>query len=81
MIPFFKPSISLDEQIALLQLRGLSIKEPERAKHYLEVISFFRLSAYMRPFQKLHDEEHLFNEGSEFKQVVALYAFDRELRL
>ncbi|MBA6408959.1 Abi family protein [Pseudoalteromonas sp. 5Ae-yellow] len=81
MIPFFKPSISLDEQIALLQQRGLSIKEPERAKHYLEVISFFRLSAYMRPFQKLHHEEHPFNEGSEFKQVVALYAFDRELRL
>jgi len=81
VIPFSKPSIGLEEQMSLLQQRGLTIKEPERAKHYLEVISFFRLSAYMRPFQKLNDNEHQFHDGSEFKQVVALYAFDRELRL
>ncbi len=81
MIPFVKPSISVDEQVALLQGRGLSIQDPQRAKSYLEVISFFRLSAYMRPFQIAFDENHTFKENAEFKQVVALYAFDRELRL
>jgi abortive infection bacteriophage resistance protein len=81
MNPFSKPSISIEEQLALLQQRGLTIKEPDRAKHYMEVISFFRLSAYMRPFQKLNDHNHRFNPNSEFKQIVALYAFDRELRL
>lgn len=81
MNSFAKPSISVDEQIALLQNRGLNIQEPQRAKNYLEVISFFRLSAYMRPFQLLNNKKHTFKENAEFKQVVALYAFDRELRL
>ncbi len=81
MIPFTKPSISVDEQITLLQKRGLSIQDPERAKCYLEVISFFRLSAYMRPLQIPHDDNHTFQQGAKFQQVVALYAFDRELRL
>lgn len=81
MISFSKPSISVEQQLSLLQQRGLTIRDPERAKSYLEVISFFRLSAYMRPFQKPFDEKHSFKNGVEFKQVVALYAFDRELRL
>lgn len=81
MISFSKPSIDVDDQIALLQSRGLNIQDPQRAKNYLQVISFFRLSAYMRPFQLPLDEHHAFKEHAEFKQVVALYAFDRELRL
>lgn len=81
---FNKPAINVTEQINLLQERGLNIFEPERAEKYLEVISFFRLSAYMRPFQKNLEQqefEHQFKENSEFKQITSLYAFDRELRL
>ena len=81
MISFAKPSISVDEQITLLKNRGLNIQDPQRAKSYLEVISFFRLSPYMRPFQLSNDEKHIFKSNAEFKDVVALYAFDRELRL
>ncbi len=84
MSQFDKPAINVTEQIQLLQARGLNIQAPERAKKYLEVISFFRLSAYMRPFQRTvaqQEFDHQFKEGVEFKQVVDLYAFDRELRL
>lgn len=81
MATFTKTAKTLDEQIALLQERGLTIREPERAKRYLEVISFFRLSSYMRPFQVPNDQTHQFKADAEFKSVVDLYAFDRELRL
>lgn len=81
MSEFIKPAKTVDEQIALLQQRGLTIREPERAKRYLEVISFFRLSTYMRPFQVPQDNTHKFKVGTEFKSIVDLYAFDRELRL
>ena len=81
MKTFSKLANNLDEQITLLQKRGLTILDPERAKHYLEVISFFRLSSYMRPFQIPSDKDHTFKPETEFKSVVNLYAFDRELRL
>ncbi len=81
MNPFSKPSISVNEQVTLLQSRGLNIQDTERAKRYLEVISFFRLSAYMRPFQLAHDDQHTFKDNAKFREIVALYAFDRELRL
>jgi abortive infection bacteriophage resistance protein len=84
MTQFTKPAINVDQQIELLLSRSLQIQSPERAKKYLEVISFFRLSAYMRPFQSPIAEqsvEHQFKDQVEFKQVVDLYAFDRELRL
>ncbi len=84
MNQFNKAAVSTTEQIGILQHRGLAIQNPERAERYLEVISYFRLSAYMRPFQKHINEqvvEHQFKDGTEFKQIVDLYAFDRELRL
>lgn len=81
MSTFNKPAINVDQQLTKLQQRGLSVKQPERAKRFLEVVSFFRLSIYMRPFQIVGNNNHLFKPGSEFKQVADLYAFDRELRL
>ncbi len=84
MREFRKPAINVTQQIELLQRRGLTIQSPERAEKYLEVISFFRLSAYMRPFQRSEAQqefEHQFKENAEFKKIVDLYAFDRELRL
>jgi abortive infection bacteriophage resistance protein len=84
MTQFTKPAINVDQQIELLLSRSLQIQSPARSKKYLEVISFFRLSAYMRPFQRPIAEqsvEHQFKDQVEFKQIVDLYAFDRELRL
>ena len=84
MTQFYKPAIDVTEQLELLKKRGLNIHSLERAERYLEVISFFRLSAYMRPFQKTtvqQEFEHQFKDGVQFKQIVELYSFDRELRL
>ena len=81
MTTFNKPAITVEQQLAILQQRGLSVKQPKRAKRFLEVVSFFRLSIYMRPFQIPGNNDHLFKPGTEFKQIIDLYAFDRELRL
>ncbi|MGL6175878.1 MAG: Abi family protein, partial [Vibrionaceae bacterium] len=76
-----KTSLSLDQQLALLAERGLVFDDEARARHYLTNISYFRLSAYTRPFYLSGQAEHQFISGTRFEQVLELYVFDRELRL
>lgn len=81
MSTFNKPAKNVEQQLEILKQRGLSVRQPARAMRFLEVVSFFRLSIYMRPFQIPGDKEHRFKPNSEFKDIINLYAFDRELRL
>lgn len=81
MTQFNKPSRTLDEQLALLVERGLGVPDLDHARHGLAHISYFRLSAYMRPFYVPHEVEHRFRAGTGFDDVLMLYVFDRELRL
>jgi abortive infection bacteriophage resistance protein len=77
---FTKPAFTIEEQIAQLEARGLIIKPEDNAVHYLSHISYYRLGEYWYSMQ--HDkEEHLFKENSRFGDVIALYNFDRELRI
>lgn len=78
---FIKPPLKIHDQIALLEARGMSIPDKARAEHYLSNISYYRLRAYMMPFQSPNDPEHNFREGTTFDKVLDLYVFDRELRL
>lgn len=81
MSNFHKAAHSVEEQIATLQERGLVIDDQCRARHYLNNISYFRLSAYTRPFYQPGLQEHRFLAGTHFDDVLRLYVFDRELRL
>ncbi len=81
MKPFTKPAITVAEQVALLKARGLSIRDEARAAHFLEAVSFFRLTPYMRPFQVAGNADHVFLSGTGFRQLSQLYDFDRRLRL
>lgn len=78
---YSKPSISLEQQVELLQKRGLKINDPEKARHYLSNISYYRLRAYTYPFQVDQDTDHLFNGEVTFEEIIQLYVFDRHLRL
>ncbi|WP_241001518.1 hypothetical protein [Pseudomonas viridiflava] len=53
MRPFEKPALSVEQQLELLKQRGLHVANDDRAMRFLEVVTLFRLSPYMRPFQKL----------------------------
>jgi abortive infection bacteriophage resistance protein len=79
MIIFNKPAISPNEQLCLLEQRGLVIQDRTRALAFLKAVSYFRLTLYMRPFQT--DSSHQFKPGTGFRQLAELYEFDRRLRL
>tara|TARA_R110001606_G_scaffold361754_3_gene514950 strand:+ start:3352 stop:4347 length:996 start_codon:yes stop_codon:yes gene_type:complete len=81
MRKFDKPVIDVEQQIKILKDRGLAIQGTEKAKLFLHAVSFFRLSAYMRPYQVNHDPLHRFNSATTFKQITQTYEFDRKLRL
>lgn len=78
---FDKPPLSIDAQIALLVRRGLHIAAGDNAAHHLAHISYYRLAGYWWPMYTAAKTDHLFKPDSRFSDVIALYNFDRELRL
>ena len=81
---YLKPSLTIEQQIALLEERGLSIPDHGRASRHLSNISYYRLSAYMLPFREIGtDGKHLdkFVEGASWDDVYSLYKFDRKFRI
>lgn len=77
---YAKTAISIKEQIAQLRARGLSITDVTQAEHFLTHISYYRLEGYWWPMQA-DKITHVFKPNSRFDDVIALYNFDRELRL
>lgn len=72
-----KQALSFPDQLALLQQRGLHVADPARAQHWLQRVSYYRLSAYFLPFK----DAEAFRPGTEFDDIAGLYIFDRKLRL
>ena len=82
MSVYDKPALTIDEQIDLLIQRGLRVGDREEARHFLRHINYYRLRAYWLPFEKTsNDTAHEFREGADFSTIIAIYDFDRELRL
>ncbi len=78
-IAYTKPVLSYPEQVSLLKKRGLIIPDDDFAEHTLSHVNYYRLSAYMFPF--LEDKpNHIFKNGTEFQNILDLYAFDKGLR-
>ena len=74
---------SLDEQLEILVNRGIGIEDEPSAKAALQRYGYYRISGYFYPFRKLDGDTILddFEEGTEFSNIIALYEFDRNLRL
>lgn len=76
---------SYDEQIDILCSRGMIIDDREYAKEILSRIGYYRLSGYSYPFRAFDSEDATrldnFVQNTYFTDVVALYEFDRKLRL
>jgi len=77
---FNKPATTFEEQIDLLESRGVIIPDKKAATHYLSHINYYRLGAYWLPFESDH-HSHQFQAGVTFDHILNLYVFDRELRL
>lgn len=71
-----KPFKTIEEQLAILENRGLLIEDRESAKKFLANLNYYRLSAYTLTLRK---NDH-FYENVHFSDVMQIYNFDMELR-
>lgn len=79
---FKKPVLSLDEQVALLISRGMTVKNEESAMSFLRDVNYYRFSGYAIYYEIFQDGQrtHVFKPGTEFEKVKNIYWFDSELR-
>ena len=77
---FNKPHLTLEEQLTLLENRGLVVSDRQQAKYYLGHLNYYRLSGYWFPF-KQSPTINQFRPNTKFEDILNLYIFDRELRL
>lgn len=81
---YIKTATTIEEQIAKLRKRGLTISDEDKAKEILSDIGYYRLGFYWFPYEKGYPKKkkrnHLFVSGAKFEDAVALYYFDNDLR-
>ena len=70
---------TLDEQIELLQHKGLIIEDIEYAKEILLRENYFFLSGYRHLFLRT-DGSRKFIYGTTFRELYGLFNFDRQIR-
>lgn len=79
-----KRATTIQEQIALLKSRGMSIPDEHKAEEVLSDIGFYRLGFYAFPFEKsfpnLNNRSHEYKPNTSFADVLDLYYFDYDLR-
>ncbi len=71
-----KTPTTFEEQLDILQARGMQVEDRQKALEVLSRINYYRLSAYMLTF-KLEDN---FEDGVTFNRIYDLYEFDKRLR-
>lgn len=67
---------TIDEQISLLQSRGLEIPDIEIARVFLYRNNYYRISGYSLTLRN-HD---IFSKNTTFQNIIDIYKFDHELR-
>lgn len=75
---YAKPALTFEEQLSLLEHRGMIVADRKAALRTLSHVSYYRLSEYWRIFR---EEDDTFRSGTTFEEVVSLYEYDRRLRL
>jgi len=75
---YTKQPLTIDDQINLLQQRGLIVDDKNIVEKYLKNINYYHLSAYFKSFQNKEDK---FVVGTNFEDVLNIYIFDQKLRL
>ncbi len=75
--PYQKPWLSYQDQILLLQSRGMIITDLRAAIDFLKHVNYYRFSGFCLVFESCR---HQFQSGVTFEQVKGAYDFDRILR-
>ena len=71
-----KTHASLDEQVALLNKRGLVIGDREQAKRMLSDVNYYRFSGYLFGFKDTGHDTYM--SGTTIEKVKRIYDFDRK---
>jgi hypothetical protein len=66
---FNKPAYTPDQHIKLLESRGMTLVDHDRAKRYLTTIGYYRLSAYFLSFL---EEKDKFKADVQFSGILDL---------
>ncbi|MBR3504761.1 MAG: Abi family protein [Clostridia bacterium] len=78
MVPSLKPALSYEQQLDLLESRGMVISDREAALSALQSSNYYRISGYAFEFKTPGTENY--EPGTEFAVVMALYELDSHLR-
>lgn len=70
---------TLDEQINILESKGLEIDDVEEAKEILFRENYFFVSGYRHIFMKNNEKDH-FIKGTTFDELYSMFVFDRMIR-
>lgn len=88
-----KPWKPFEEQLQILESRGMNSGYREQSISYLERVGYYRLSAYWYPFREFNIQQDettreiyttasdSFHDDTHFIDAVNLYLFDKKLRL
>ena len=80
---FTKKPTTIEEQIMLLQSRGMNIPDTEHAKRFLSYCSYYRFCGYALHFEELTslgERTHRYKPDATFSAVEEIYHFDAALR-
>lgn len=69
---------STDELIAILEEKGLSFSQKQRAKRLLNENNYYCITAYKNLFYK--KGERVYRDGVDFEDLYAVYSFDKALK-
>jgi abortive infection bacteriophage resistance protein len=78
-----KQATYIEEQIQLMQERGMVITDTNKAKEILLDVGYYRLGFYTYPFElypNVNPRSHQYKPGTDFNQIIELYYFDHDLR-
>ncbi|MFF1539622.1 Abi family protein [Microbacterium sp. NPDC058269] len=92
MVEYTKPWMSIRQQVAQLQGRGLIVDDEAAAEQLLEEVGYYRLTGYLYPSrqsERLTDDRgraltrvlSAYRPNTHLEHAAALIAFDRALRL
>ena len=67
---------TIEQQIAILKSRGLSIPDEEKAKDFLIRNNYYRISGYSLTLRS----HNVFFPSTNFQNIIDIYEFDHEMR-
>ena len=81
MKDYNKPALSINDQIKLLQSRGLIIKDINYAKTVLEKLNYYNFSGYTYIFEdKSNKRTHNFSNNTTFEEIFEVFKYDVQIR-